>query len=361
MLFLEPYYGGSHRAFADGLREHSQHRVELHTLPARFWKWRMRGAALHFAAQVSHPERFDVLMVSSLLSLADLRALWGTRCPPAVVYFHENQLSYPVPEGTRPDVHFGFTDITTALAAERLLFNSEFHRTAFLEVLPSFLRQMPDYVPRWVPELLADRGRVLHPGCELPPPAPSEAGSEGDAALPPLIVWNHRWEFDKRPEAFFAAVRTVSDSGVPLRVALLGENFQVVPRAFEEACAWLGDRIVRYGYVTDREQYWRLLRAGRVAVSTASQENFGMATVEAIWAGNHPLLPRRLAYPEVVPERFHAACLYDDDDELAERLAATLLSPAAAPSGLADAMQHYSWRVQAPAYDRVLEEVAAGG
>ena len=45
ILFLEPFYGGSHREFADGLVQHSRQRIELHTLPARFWRWRMRGAA----------------------------------------------------------------------------------------------------------------------------------------------------------------------------------------------------------------------------------------------------------------------------------------------------------------------------
>lgn len=75
VLFLEPFYGGSHRAFADGLVAHSSHRIELHTLPARFWKWRMRGAALHFARRVARPERYAVLLVSDLMSAADLKAL----------------------------------------------------------------------------------------------------------------------------------------------------------------------------------------------------------------------------------------------------------------------------------------------
>ncbi|MCK5007550.1 MAG: DUF3524 domain-containing protein, partial [Spirochaetales bacterium] len=47
-LFLEPFYGGSHREFAEGWQQSSRHTLELHTLPARFWKWRMRGAALYF-------------------------------------------------------------------------------------------------------------------------------------------------------------------------------------------------------------------------------------------------------------------------------------------------------------------------
>ena len=54
-LFLESFYGGSHREFVDGLVQHSRHRIDLHTLPTRFWHWRMRGAALHFACAVARP------------------------------------------------------------------------------------------------------------------------------------------------------------------------------------------------------------------------------------------------------------------------------------------------------------------
>jgi hypothetical protein len=47
-LFLEPFFGGSHREFARGLVAHSRHQIDLLPLPARFWKLRMRGAALYF-------------------------------------------------------------------------------------------------------------------------------------------------------------------------------------------------------------------------------------------------------------------------------------------------------------------------
>jgi hypothetical protein len=126
-LFLEPFYGGSHRAFADGLVSRSRHRIDLHTMPDRFWKWRMRGAALHFFRQVAEPDHYDGLITTDLMSLSDLRALWGSRCPPALVYFHENQLSYPLPPGETMDYQFAFTDITTGLAADRILFNSRTH------------------------------------------------------------------------------------------------------------------------------------------------------------------------------------------------------------------------------------------
>ncbi len=44
ILLLEPYFGGSHRAWAEGYARHSGHRIDLLTLPASFWKWRMQGA-----------------------------------------------------------------------------------------------------------------------------------------------------------------------------------------------------------------------------------------------------------------------------------------------------------------------------
>ena len=76
ILFLEPFFGGSHRDFAEGLIEHSNHRIDLHTLPARFWKWRLRGAALHFSQLIKNPEQYDGLITCDMLSLSDLKALW---------------------------------------------------------------------------------------------------------------------------------------------------------------------------------------------------------------------------------------------------------------------------------------------
>ena len=49
ILALEPYYGGSHKAFLDGWIESSRHQWDLLTLPANKWKWRMRAAAIEFA------------------------------------------------------------------------------------------------------------------------------------------------------------------------------------------------------------------------------------------------------------------------------------------------------------------------
>ncbi|HYV19950.1 MAG TPA: DUF3524 domain-containing protein [Verrucomicrobiae bacterium] len=365
VLFLNPFHGGSHRAFAEGWAKHSRHELTLQTLPARFWKWRMRGAALHFARKVTDPQTFDALVVTDLMSLSDLKALWGETCPPALAYFHENQLSYPLPPGEAIDYQFGFTDITTCLAARRVLFNSRFQHDAFIERLPGFLGMMPEFQPRWAIEAIRARAGVLQPGVDFgagpgattPQGEPAPRRSDGA----PLIIWNHRWEFDKNPSAFFAALDGCLARGRDFRLALLGENFQVVPKEFEAARDRYGARVVHYGYVESRADYLEWLRRGDIVVSTADQENFGMAVVEAIASGCLPLLPRRLAYPEVLPEEFHAACLYSDAADLGARLEALLGGGARGAAAerlrvaLAAAMRCHDWARATVPFDREID------
>ncbi|MBL0712534.1 MAG: DUF3524 domain-containing protein, partial [Desulfosarcina sp.] len=299
ILYLEAFFGGSHRNFVEGLQRHSRHRFELVTLPDRFWKWRMRGAALQMAPRIPPLDRFDLIMATNLLSLADMRALMPSAHPPLIVYFHENQLTYPVACGDVRDVHFGFTDITTALAAEQVWFNSCSHQNAFLEALPVFLRQMPDAHPTWITEAIRRKASVLYPGCEFPPHRQRPERPSLGPDTTPLIIWNHRWEFDKNPEPFFEALYDLAAREKPFQVAVLGECFQDQPKCFLNARERLGDRIVHFGFAPSVEEYHRWLRRGHIVISTARQENFGISIVEAVRQGCLPLLPRRLSYPEI--------------------------------------------------------------
>ena len=358
ILFLEPFYGGSHRDVADGLVAHSRHRIDLATLPDRFWKWRLRGAALYWARRIKAPQLYDGMLVSSLLSLADLKALWGPRCPPALVYFHENQLSYPLAPGETMDYQFGFTNISTALAAERLLFNSRFHLQAFLEALPEFIRMMPDCRPNWVTQAIAEKSFVAYPGCHFDPQTATHfAGNDH----PPLIIWNHRWEHDKNAEAFFQALAAIKKRGLDFEVALLGQTYGRKPPVFEKALSELGERVVQYGHVPSREAYYQWLAGGSVVISTALQENFGIAVVEAVAHGCLPLLPDRLAYPELLPRRFHPEFLYGSQDELETRLAHLLTHISEYEHhrrALAAAMAKYAWPNTIHVFDRELELVS---
>ncbi|WP_319404918.1 DUF3524 domain-containing protein [uncultured Desulfosarcina sp.] len=360
-LFLEPFFGGSHRDFAEGLAAHSRHDIHLATLPARFWKWRMRGAALHFVQTIKDLASFDGIITTGLMSLADFTALCEEDRPPTLVYLHENQLTYPLAPGEQMDLQFGFTDITTALCADRILFNSRFHFDRFFTILPGFIGQMPEFKPRWAVDAIRRKAGILHPGCRFEAtsfePSPLPSG-------PPLIVWNHRWEFDKNPEAFFDALDRVDRMGIDFRLAILGENYRNEPQVFIEAKSRFAKRIVQYGFAPSRKAYAGWLKEGFVAVSTAIQENFGIAVVEAMRHGCLPLLPRRLSYPEILPNEFHELFLYRDDDELVGKLADMLRNPqryVAHRPVLSDMMARYAWPAVIDRYDRELELLTEGG
>jgi glycosyltransferase involved in cell wall biosynthesis len=356
-LFLEPFYGGSHRDFADGLVAHSRHTIDLVTLPDRFWKWRLRGAALYWADRIS-PKGYDGLIISSLMNLADLKALWPHPFPPSLVYFHENQLTYPAAPGERADHQPGFTNIATALCAQALLFNSQTHLDGFIAALPDFIRIMPDFRPKWVVEAIAQKTAVAHPGCHF---SKEMALPLWDLNQPPLIVWNHRWEHDKNPEAFFQALTAMADQGIDFQVALLGEGYAQMPAVCRQAPEQLGTRLVQYGHVPSRRAYYEWLSRGTVVISTALQENFGIAAVEAMGHGCLPLLPKRLSYPEILPQAFHDDFLYSDPDDLETKLAHLLTHReryADQRLALATAMQPHAWENAIHAFDEALTGLA---
>lgn len=320
----------------------------------------MRGAALYFAEKIQCIDDYAGVITSNLMSLSDFKMLTGPDGPPALVYFHENQITYPLAPGESMDVQFGYTDITTGLAAQKILFNSHTHHQEFFSALPGFLRLMPEYRPHWVTEAIKKKTDVCYPGCRfkgtkipLPPKEPA----------PPIIVWNHRWEFDKNPDDFFAALDAVEKRGANFRIALLGENFQMVPKPFLAAKERYKDRIVQYGYAPSREDYLGMLSRGAVVISTAQQENFGISIVEAVRHGCLPLLPRRLSYPEILPKRFHADFLYQNQDELVEKLFHLLSSHQHMHHTrqlLSDVMGQYAWGNMIKQYDVILEELASG-
>ena len=299
IIALEPYYGGSHRAFLDGWIASSKHQWTILGLPAHKWKWRMRHAAISLAEQVeSLPGNelpFDLLFCSDMLNLTEFVGL--TRLPfnnlPLIAYFHENQLTYPVRDESERDLHFGMTNFTTAIAATEVWFNTVFHRDSFLNALKRMLRNMPDYNCLDHVDQIRAKSQVLPQGIEPIPERKERLPG------PPRLLWVARWEFDKNPEMFFEALFHLAETGEEFQVDVVGQHFDTVPEIFEQARSRLGDRIVRWGYQTSQEEYVNALSQADIVVSTADHEFFGVSIVEAVSAGAFPLLPERLSYPEL--------------------------------------------------------------
>ena len=361
ILYLEPFFGGSHKDFALGLRQFSRHRITLQTLSPRFWKWRMRGAALSFIDRVQDLASFDLVIASSLMSLSDVKALTGPACPKTLFYLHENQLSYPLSPGETMDYQYGYTNITSCLAADAVLFNSRFHMEDFFSRLPGFIDMMPDHRPRWITETIKEKSSVQYPGCHFPSARIDRSPRSG---TPPTVVWNHRWEHDKDPEMFFRTLHRLKEERVSFSLIVLGEQFDRVPPIFDAAQKEFTDSIHHWGYVTDKEEYYRLLSRGDIIVSTALQENFGISVVEAMRYGCYPLLPSRLSYPEILPYEFHHQCLYTSEEDLRNRLKNLLVRPESVTSltlMLSRNMEKHAWEKRINAFDDCFEEIVRHG
>lgn len=361
ILALEPYFGRFHADFLAALRTRSRHQWTVLSMPARQWRWRMRGAALHLAREAGGlaSKEFDLLFAGGFLNLADFRALAPAAVGrlPAVVYFQESQLSHPPEPGQRRDLQYGFINFVTCLAATEVWFNSAFHRDAFLETAGAMLAGMPDFVPDGLPESVAAKARVMPPGTDLRPFVP---GRRRERKPPLTILWNHRWEFETNPEAFFEVLYFLAQEGIPFKLAVVGETMRKWPPAFEEARRRLADRLVQFGYLPDRKDYEEQVRRSDVVVSTAIHEFFGLPVVEAVAAGCFPLVPARLSYPEIVPPDAHETFFYRDERELRVKLMRLLKGkgPWDRLARLADHVQQYDWGNRIRPFDEALERVA---
>jgi glycosyltransferase involved in cell wall biosynthesis len=361
ILFLEPFFGGSHQDFATGFSMHSRHEVTLLTLPPEDWRWRMRSGSLDFLQNIEQLETFDRVFATDMMDVAQFKALAGPDCPPVVLYFHENQMSYPLSSRAKqrkPDIDAGWININSALSANQIWFNSHFHLTAFLKGVQRLIKQMPAPRPKKIVDKIHKKARVVYPGCRFPStPDSLPPGTEE----PPLIIWNHRWEYDKQPELFFKVLVQLKQRGILFSLALLGERYERYPDVFDQARKSLSKEIVAFGYEPSRKSYEIWLAKGRVVVSTAIQENFGISVVEAVRFGCFPLLPHRLSYPELMPETCHDDIFFHTENQLLEKLTYHL-QPARAcvaeRSALSQHMQKFSWESQAPFFDHLLETMA---
>ena len=366
ILIIEPFLTGSHAAWAKEYAEHSSHDVGILGMEGRHWKWRMHGGAVTlarlFAEGAYEP---DLIVATDMLDLTVFLALTRemTADTPTAVYFHENQITYPWSEKDRDlardrDAHYCFINYSSALAADAVLFNSEYHRNAFLDSLEPFLAGFPDHHEIETVEAIRKRSNVLPLGLDLG--HFDRYRVEPDQAQRPLLLWNHRWEYDKNPDEFFRAVTALQRQGLDFDLAVMGESFDVEPAVFREAASRLGDRVVQLGYVESFAAYASWLWRADILPVTSIHDFFGASVVQAIYCNCYPLLPKQLAYPEHVPPGLHPDHLYDNFGDLVTMLGDRIEHIRETRATETQSfVSRYDWGTQAPGYDEVFESIVA--
>ena len=295
---LNPFHSGSHKAFINGWICRSAHSWDLLTLPGSYWKWRLLYAAADFLplikSRYESGVRWDAVYCTSMMNAAELRGLFPfLNNIPLVVYFHENQLTYPEGKFHKFDRSLCAVNVKSALAADEIWFNSDFHRTDFLTASELFAEKYGSDLDL---KSLADKSRVEYQAIEddLLSERTSNPGS------PVKLVWASRWEEEKNPGLLFLALRKLREKGVAFQISVLGEEMGTCMPCFDEAREEFKKEILHFGYAESRDIYIKILKEADIFISTANHEFFGISAVEAAAAGCIPVIPEHLAYPEVL-------------------------------------------------------------
>ena len=132
----------------------------------------MHGGAFALAEQARgavEREQPQALFASDMLDVPTYLALAPAAVSrlPLVLYFHENQLTYPLPPGVERDLGYAMKHLSSAAVARCVLFNSDFHRREFLTTLEALLPSLPDERPRATVAAVAAKARVLPLGLDL--------------------------------------------------------------------------------------------------------------------------------------------------------------------------------------------------
>lgn len=335
VLLLSAYDAISHRLWAQQCKAMLDD-LEWTSLvgPARHFAWGLRGRPLQWFLD---PESrallqgdYELVIATSTVDLAAVFACAPSLATtPTLLYMHENQFTYPQNQSLRSELRRAhrvdacMVQLYALLAARRVVFNTAFHRASMREGVDTFLSMMPEKMDRSLLLEKIDQASVLAVPIE---DAATNARENICAQGPLVIAWNHRWEFDKGPERFARSLELLTESGRDFRLILLGESFGKAHPAYLEILNGHSERILHHGMLERRDDYYRWLRKAQVALSTSLHDFQGLSMLEAAACGVWPLLPERLAYPEIHP----SACLYPsfpgDPEREAQALCRALLA-----------------------------------
>ncbi|MDC3246719.1 DUF3524 domain-containing protein [Candidatus Marinimicrobia bacterium] len=362
ILLIEPYYTGSHKKWANDYRRLSNHNVKILSLKGQFWKWRMHGGAVTLANKFNKINwRPNLIIATDMLDFTTFLSLTRKKTYniPAIIYFHENQISYPwspndIDVKKNRDSHYGFINYSSALSSDHILFNSNYHMDTFVNELNPFLKNFPDHNELDSINIIKRKSKTLHLGLDLKRFDLKKIKKKEK----PSILWNHRWEYDKNPELFFSILEKVKNEGYKFNLIVIGENFSQSPEIFDRAKKNFKDELIHWGYAKTFELYAELLWRADILPVTSNQEFFGISVMEAIYCGNWPILPNRLTYPELLPEVNHKENIYQDEKDLYKKIINAIVNiENIRRTRLSSIASKFSWDIMVPVYDDLFSNI----
>jgi len=321
ILYIEPFYTGSHKKWIDSYKKYSKHNIQILSLPGKKWKWRMHGGAITLAEMYNElNKKFDLIICSDMLNLPVFKTLCNNiESTKTVMYFHENQLSYPWSPLDKDlilkrDLHYHYINYTSSLISDYNYFNSDYHLKSYISGLTKYLKKMPDLRNEHTIENIANKSSSIPIGCDI------EAPKNITNQKQPIILWNHRWEYDKNPELFFKTLFTLKNKKIKFKLIVLGEKYNEYPDIFNIAQKKLNNEIIHFGYCGSHDEYIKWLKKANILPVTSNQDFFGISIVEAVTYGSYPILPKRLTYPELFDYINNKNLFYQDDKDLIDIL-----------------------------------------
>jgi hypothetical protein len=307
ILALEPFYGGARKAMLECLIKHSRHKWTVLKLPPRRIERRLAAAAHWFAEQLSlhWVGKIDVLFASEALNLADLfRLAPPLAAKPSVVYFHSNQLPPPGIEedfaaaaAAAPSI---LANLSTAVAASEMWFNSNFHIQTFLSRAQSFIERHSQTFSRNPIDELTQKARLMAPPT--------------DVYLPQEILKRNPLKHDNR--TIFINLHQADCDLIDQALAALdqrGEEFQLMTLGPDNALSppWKRTKIAEDNQIAAVEA---MLQCGLI-VSGQVDPMWDHHLAMALAAGCWPIAPDAGVYPELILKPYDERCLYDQTPE----------------------------------------------
>ena len=362
IVLIEPFFTGSHKAWADGYKKNSNHNINILFLKGKHWKWRMHGGAITlgklYQQYIVNNGTPDLLLVTDMLNLPVFISLVKLQNIPVISFFHENQLTYPWSTQDRDkeknrDHHYGFINYTTTLCSNKIMFNSDFHKNSFITALIKFLKMFPDHQQLSNVDIINNKSVVSYLGLDL---KKFDKYKKIKKNKTPIILWNHRWEYDKNPNDFFNTLFKINNKKIDFSIVILGEKGKEYPKIFDKAKEKLKDKILHFGYCKSEKEYRDWLLISDILPVTSIQDFFGVSIIEAVSSCVYPILPNRLAYPEILSIDKNKKLFYNSKQELKNKIEYVIINIDLIRQ---DSLQlskfvinRYSWGKMAPAYDK---------